>query len=85
LTGRTFKKHSTLEAAVHRDLVKTGLWPRQLGEGFSQLVHLRQLGDYSVADHVSHEQAEGAIQAADNILRAVANDHPAEFKGLFET
>ena len=31
LEGRTFAKHSALEAAVHRDLVKTGKWASDLG------------------------------------------------------
>ena len=35
LEGRIFAKHSAIEAAVHRDLVKTGRWPSALGREFS--------------------------------------------------
>ena len=31
LEGRTLTKHSALEAAVHRDLVKEGRWSADLG------------------------------------------------------
>jgi uncharacterized protein (UPF0332 family) len=38
LEGRAFTKHTALEAAVHRDLVKPGLWSIELGAAFSWLV-----------------------------------------------
>jgi len=31
LEGATFRKHAGVEAAVHRDLVNKGRWPRDLG------------------------------------------------------
>ena len=34
LDDRMFAKHSALEAAVHRDLVKAGRWPADLGRDF---------------------------------------------------
>jgi uncharacterized protein (UPF0332 family) len=84
LAGRTFKKHSTLEAAVHRDLVKNGIWPKEQGQGFSYLVQLRYKGDYSATDQVTHEQAENAVDVAAGILKTVADANPNEFKALFE-
>ncbi len=41
LEGRTFTKHTAVEAAVHRDLVKPGRWPIELGRAFSELVASR--------------------------------------------
>ena len=76
LAGRTFKKHYTLEAAVHRDLIKSGAWPKELGQGFSYLVQLRYKGDYSASDRVTQEQAEKAIDVAAGILKAVADANP---------
>ena len=35
LEGRTYTKHSAVEAAVHRDLVKVGRWPSEIGRDFS--------------------------------------------------
>ena len=46
LERRTFTKHSALEAAVHRDLVKAGRWSSDLGRDFSFCVDVRGVGDY---------------------------------------
>lgn len=46
LDGKTYSKHATVEAAVHRDLVKNGAWPEELGRYYSDLVELRSTGDY---------------------------------------
>ena len=82
LEGRTFTKHSAVTAAVHRDLVKTGIWTKALGGGYSRLHQLRNTGDYGGAQHVPPEQAEGAVQTAADILQAVAGAHPETFTGL---
>ena len=84
LQDRTFKKHTTLEAAVHRDLVRAGLWPKDLGEGFSRLVKLRYKGDYDTTERVVAADADRAIQIASRILKAVADANPAAFQGLFD-
>jgi len=84
LQDRTFKKHTTLEAAVHRDLVRAGLWPKDLGEGFSRLVKLRYKGDYVTTERVAPADAERAIQIASRILKTVADGNPTAFHGLFE-
>jgi len=81
LGGRTFRKHTAVESAVHRDLVKPGTWPARLGEAFSQLVELREVGHYGGVKHVPPEEAERAIGMAADILRAVADAHPEEFTG----
>lgn len=44
LEGKDFSKHSALEAAVHRDLVKPGLWDKSLGRDFSWLVSVWDMG-----------------------------------------
>lgn len=73
--GKTFSKHSALEAAVHRDLVKQGRWSKQLGCDYSALVGFRTTGDYGVLEHVSEADAEEALLAAGRIVRAVHNEH----------
>ena len=75
LQGRTFSKHSAVESAVHRDLVRPGHWPKELGAAYSSLLALRATGDYGVLEHVSESQAEEAIQAVRCILRAVHEAH----------
>jgi uncharacterized protein (UPF0332 family) len=82
LQDRTFDKHTALEAAVHRDLVHSGLWPQELGAAYSRLMQLRARGDYGGAQHVSTKDAEQAVRFATEILRAVAQAHPDEFASL---
>jgi uncharacterized protein (UPF0332 family) len=77
--GRSFTKHSAVEAAVHRDLVKAGIWQPELGEKYSRLVESRILGDYGGALHVQKERAMTAIEFARDILRVVAKSNPEIF------
>lgn len=82
LAGRTFKKHSAVEAAVHRDLVNTGAWPTELGHAYSRLVEARTVGDYGEGEHVASIDAAQTVEIADEILRAIAREHSEEFTGL---
>lgn len=82
LKGKTFTRHSAVEAAVHRDLVKTGIWSKELGQGYSTLVDLRNTGDYGGAQHVSASDAHRMIQTADDILKAIVHEYPEEFTPL---
>lgn len=79
LDGRIFTKHSALEAAVHRDLVKDGKWPSELGRDFSFCVELRGVGDYGTEVRVDAKQATDAIASARRILVAVRNALPVDF------
>lgn len=74
--GRTFTKHSALETAVHRDLVKAGRWPPSLGADFSSLRDVRDTGDYGGEEHVSSEEARDSIETARRILLAVRQAIP---------
>ncbi len=85
LGGRTFRKHSAVEAAVHRDLVKHGLWPKELGAKYSALVETRSVGDYGTTERVSADEASDAVRDAADILQAVAAGHPDLFAGLEDT
>lgn len=80
--GQTFKKHSSVETALHRDLVKTGKWPVELGEMYSLLREMRAVGDYGGGTHISVGEAEIAIGRAARILEAVRKEHPAIFTGI---
>jgi uncharacterized protein (UPF0332 family) len=71
LEDKTFTKHSAIEAAVHRDLVKSGRWGQALGADYSSLRDLRDTGDYGGKEHVGVEEAREAILAAKRILAAV--------------
>ena len=71
IEGRSFTKHSAVEAAVHRDLVRTGRWPAELGKLYTRLVALRQTGDYGGGTHVAADEAADAITVAERILANV--------------
>lgn len=71
LEGETYSKHSALEAALHRDLVKTGRLPRAVGSAYNSLRTLRNTADYGGLEHVTRNQAEEAIRAAQAIIQAV--------------
>lgn len=79
LEGRIFKKHSAVESAVHRDLVKPGYWSRELGTSYSSLMKLRSVADYGGFEHVSENEAEEATQVALNIIKEVYETHPDIF------
>jgi uncharacterized protein (UPF0332 family) len=68
--GRTFPKHSAVESAVHRDLVKTGKWTIELGAAYSTLASLRATGDYGGGLHVDADAAKMAFKNARAIIEA---------------
>ena len=82
--GKAFKRHSGIERGVHRDLVKAGRWPKELGAHYSELLGLRATSDYGIVRSLSSEDAERAIRMARAILRAVAEAYPDRFTGLKE-
>jgi uncharacterized protein (UPF0332 family) len=79
IRGQTYSKHSAVESAVHRDLVRPGHWPKELGAAYSSLLALRATGDYGGLEHVSESEAEEAIQAVQRILQAVYEAHSDVF------
>jgi len=74
--GRSFKKHSALEAAVHRDLVKSGKWAKDIGAAYSWLANLRQTGDYGGETHVTSAEARRAVEATGQVIQTVRDTFP---------
>lgn len=81
LDRRTFRTHSSVEAAVHRDLVKAGLWGKDLGARYSALVETRSVGDYGGLERVSPAEAAQAVEDASAIVCAIAQARPDVFAG----
>jgi len=79
LEGSGFVKHTAVERAVHRDLVKTGRWPVETGAAFSWLANLRYTADYGGVDHARPLDAKQAVEKARSILLAVRNSAPEAF------
>lgn len=69
--GLEFSKHSGVIASIHQRLVKTGKLDKEQGKGLNWLFELRNVGDYGVTIHVSQQDAERAVQVAENFLRVI--------------
>jgi uncharacterized protein (UPF0332 family) len=69
--GLEFGKHSAVIASFHQTLVKTGKLDKEHGKVLNWLFEIRGLGDYGGTAHVSPEEAERAIQAAERFLEAI--------------
>ncbi len=82
LEGRTFRRHSEVEAAVHRDLVREGRCDKELGAAYTGLLRLREVGDYGGDRHVTADQAAEAAQRAHEILRELSRMCPDRLVAL---
>ncbi|MFH1602670.1 MAG: hypothetical protein ABIH03_02050 [Pseudomonadota bacterium] len=60
-----------METAVHRDLVKQGVWSAEVGASYSALRLVRDTGDYGYEEHVAAPEAAQALAAARQVLQAV--------------
>lgn len=80
----SFVKHSGIERAVHRDLVKGGRWPAEAGAAFSWLASLRYTGDYGGEEHVQPADSRLALEKARLVFRAVRESAPERLPDLNE-
>jgi len=69
--GLEFSRHSGVIASIHQRLVKTGKLDKEQGKELNWLFELRNVGDYGVTIHVSQQDAERAVQVAENFLRVI--------------
>jgi uncharacterized protein (UPF0332 family) len=69
--GLEFGKHSGVIASIHQRFVKTGKLDKKYGKDLNWLFELRGIGDYGATVHVSQQDAERAIQSAEDFLRAI--------------
>ena len=56
LRDQSFSKHTALRAAIHRDLIRPGVFPEDLGRAYDFLMDLRESGDYGGITQVSARQ-----------------------------
>jgi uncharacterized protein (UPF0332 family) len=68
--GLEFSRHSAVVATIHQRYVKTGKLSIEQGRTLNWLFELRSVGDYGGTAHVSRQQAEQAVQAAEEFLLA---------------
>jgi uncharacterized protein (UPF0332 family) len=76
--GKTFRSHRGAVALIHRDYVRSGRLPVNIGRILSTLSDLRSVGDYGGAAHVSRSEANVALSEAQQFLEAVRSLLPAE-------
>jgi uncharacterized protein (UPF0332 family) len=76
LRDRSFSKHTALRAALHRELIHTGSWVKELGLAFDFLLDMRETADYGGMADVSAENAAQAVQHAEQIIAAVREACP---------
>jgi uncharacterized protein (UPF0332 family) len=69
--GLEFSKHSAVIASVHQRFVKTGKLDVEQGKALNWLFELRGVGDYGGPVHVSPQEAEQAIEAAEKLVDAI--------------
>ncbi len=69
--GVESSKHSAVVAAVHQRYVKAGRLDSEQGKALNWLFELRSVADYGGAAHVSGEQAQQAIEAAERFVEAM--------------
>lgn len=69
--GLELSKHSGVIASIHQRFVKTGKLDKEQGKTLNWLFELRGVGDYGVTAHVSRQETEQAVQAAEVFLEAM--------------
>jgi len=80
--GKTFRSHRGVVAVLHRDYVRAGRLPMDMGRILSTLSDLRSVGDYGGAAHVSHAAANMALREAQQFLEAIRSLLPAEISDV---
>ncbi len=71
--GEKFSKHSGVIAHIHKDYVKTGRLPADVGKIINALSDLRGVGDYGGPAHVDAIEAARAIADAKQAVAAIEN------------
>jgi uncharacterized protein (UPF0332 family) len=69
--GSRFAKHSGVRAAVHRDLVKTGLLSEEWGRFYDRLFQERQEADYIEFVEFEKGEVDDMIQATERFVRVL--------------
>lgn len=69
--AKEYQKHSGVIAGIHQFFVKTAKIDRKHGKNLNWLFELRSIGDYGDTRHVPQEDAERAIDVAQEIVEAI--------------
>jgi uncharacterized protein (UPF0332 family) len=64
-------KHSGVIALIHQHFVKNGRLNKEQGKNLNWLFELRSVGDYGVSLHVTQQDAQRAVDIAEEFFVAV--------------
>lgn len=77
--GQTYSKHSGVRAALHRDLISTGLLDANIGRLYDALFNARQMADYGPFAEFSEnviKQQISDVEKALHALKSLAERYP---------
>ena len=75
--GRSFKKHSGVRAAFHREFTKSGLLTSNWSKFYDQLFEDRQEGDYIALTSFDHAYVEGQLARGVEFFRVLRSFVPS--------
>ena len=76
LRGKSYRKHSAVRAAVHRDLIQSGEWPQEFSQAYDMLLEAREVADYGGVQRVAVHAAAQAVERARRIIDFVKQSCP---------
>jgi len=82
--GKAFRSHRGVMALIHRDYIRTGRLPLDMGRILSTLSDLRSVGDYGGAAHVSDAEATIALSESQQFLEAIRSLLPSDIVALLD-
>ena len=68
--GMDTSKHSGVIALIHQHFVKNGKLNKEQGKNLNWLFELRSVGDYGVSLHVTQQDAQRAVDIAEDFFVA---------------
>lgn len=68
-----FGRHSGVIASIHQRFVKTGKLDKKCGRDLNWLFELRSIGDYGATIHVLQQDADKAVEIAEDFLEATTS------------
>jgi len=67
--GLAYGKHTAVQTALHRDIVKAGLVPREMGALFSKLFNARHDSDYKAFVTFAREEVAQDMFKVEEFIR----------------
>jgi uncharacterized protein len=69
--GKSFRKHTAIRAALHRDLIKTGKVDAKWGRFYNRVFDRRQEGDYEPMVSFESIQVEQFLEEAEQFIKVM--------------